>query len=98
MFGPYIHPQYEAERTKTTAQQRASDIRRGEFAATISQQVRAITGLVRSLSSAVSAGRSGFATPPPAVVRCPDTIPGDVVEAASVSLAGTASWSDSCEA
>lgn len=88
MFGLYMYRQYEIERPKTTAQQRAADIRRGESAAETSQLLRALTGLLRSLFRAAFASRPRRAAPPPALVRCPDTVTHEML-AAELASAGS---------
>jgi len=96
MFGLEIYRQYEIERPKTTAQRRAEDIRRGELAAEISQHVRALTGFVRSLSRAAFR-QSGAATPPLALVRCPDTVTRELLEMELASVASSAGWQASSD-
>jgi hypothetical protein len=98
MLGLYIYRQYEIERPKTTAQQRAEDIRRGESAAEISQHVRALTGLVRSLFRAALARQPRAAAPQPALVKCPDTVTRELLEQELASVGAPAGWDASGEA
>jgi hypothetical protein len=84
MFGQYIYQLYDVERPKTVAEQRAADVRRGEIAAALSQQLRAITDLVRALSPTAIVRRAEPGTPPAALVCCPDAAR-DVLATASVS-------------
>jgi hypothetical protein len=98
MFGLYIYRLYEAERPKTAAEQRAADIRRGETAAAISSQLRAITGLVRSLRAAAAARRSVRVTPPPALSRCPDTATREVLVTSAAAAGSSADWHGTADA
>jgi hypothetical protein len=95
MLGLYIYRQYEIERPKTTAQQRAEDIRRGESAAEMSQYVHALTGLVRALFKAAFTRQPRVATPPPALVKCPDTVTRELLEAELTSVGAPAGWDGS---
>jgi hypothetical protein len=92
MLGLYIYRQYEIERPKTAAEQRAADIRRGETAAAISQLGRALTSLIRSVRTAAFARKSGSVTPPPALVRCPDTVTRELLETELASVGSAAGW------
>jgi hypothetical protein len=98
MFGLYMYRQYEIERPKTAAEQRAADIRRGETAAEISQLARAVTSVVRSLWMAAFARPSGSVTPPPAVVRCPDTVTRELLAPELTSVGSSAGWNTSGDA
>lgn len=95
MLGLYIYRQYEIERPKTAAELRAADIRRGETAAEISEHARALTSLVRSICAAVFTRRSGSVTPPPAAVRCPDTVTSELLETELASVGSGAGWGTS---
>jgi hypothetical protein len=95
MFGLYIYRQYEIERPKTVEQQRAADIRRGEHAAEISQPVLALSGVVRSLFRAAFVRPSRPVTPPPVLVRCPDTVTRELLETELASAGSSAGWKGS---
>jgi len=92
MFGLYIYRQYEIERPKTAEQQRTADIRSGEHAAEISRSVLALTGLVRSLFRAAFVRPSRPVTPPPVLVRCPDTVTRELLETELASAGSSAFW------
>ncbi|HEY2507507.1 MAG TPA: hypothetical protein VGI58_13415 [Streptosporangiaceae bacterium] len=87
MFGLYTYQLYEIERPKTVAEARAADVRRGEFAATLSS-LRAIFGRTRSLASD---RRPELVAVAPA--HCPDSVPVELVTACA-SASCSSDWDE----